>query len=108
MRIPHNKNADHAVRFKNNLTHTGDFSGQPFNLRPWRENIVRLIFGTRDRKTQLRTFQRVFVLLPTGNGKTELYAAILLFCLFTFPPGQQIYSAALDVEQASLIFKAAR
>ena len=32
----------------------------------WQENIVRLIFGTRDRRTQLRTFQRVFILLPTG------------------------------------------
>ena len=108
VRTPRNKYADHAVAFINNLTHTGDYSGEPFQLRPWEERIVRLIFGTRDRQKQQRLFQRVFLLLPTGNGKTELCAAILLYCLFTWGAGQQIYSAALDVGQASLIFQAAR
>lgn len=106
-RIPRNKYADHAVQFIDNLSHTGDYSGEPFRLRKWQENIVRLLFGKRDKKKE-RLIQRAFLLLPRGNGKTELCAAIALYCLFTFPPGQQIVSAGSDREQAARIFDAAR
>lgn len=107
VRLPRNKAADHAVAFINNLSHTGDFSGQPFRLRRWQEQIVRRIFGTLDKNRQ-RQIQRVFLLLPRGGGKTELCAAIALLCLFCFPPGQQILSAGSDREQAARIFDAAR
>lgn len=106
MRIPRNKYADHAVAFINNLSLTGDYSGEPFKLRKWQEQIVRLIFGQRH--SSKRLIEHAFLMLPTGQGKTELCAAIALYCLMTFSRGQEIYSAAADRGQAALIFNAAR
>jgi len=106
MRVPKNKSANHSVNFINCLSHTGDYSGQPFQLRRWQESIIRQIFGTL--KDGKRKYRRVFLFLPRGNGKTELCAAIALYCLITFPPGQQIFSCGSDREQAARIFDAAR
>lgn len=106
MEIPKNKYAEHAVKFVNNMTHTGDHSGDPFCLRDWQEDIVRLLFGQRG--GDKRIIENAFLFLPSGSGKTELCAAIALYCLLTFPPGQEVYSAAVDSGQAGLIFNAAR
>ena len=39
--------ADRAVAFINALKHTkGEWHGQPFNLLPWQETIIRDVFGT--------------------------------------------------------------
>ena len=39
--------AQQAVRFINSLKHgIGEFHGQPFELFPWQDKIVRDIFGT--------------------------------------------------------------
>lgn len=99
---------ERAVRFINNLTHTsGEFGGQPFNLRPWQEAIIRKIFGTTrpDGKRQYRT---VYIELPRKNGKSELCAAIALYMLMGDGEiGAQVYSAASNQEQASLVFDVA-
>jgi phage terminase large subunit-like protein len=93
-----------AVRFINELKHTGDFTGQPFKLRGWQEDIVRAIFDD-DGKARYRT---VFIALPRKQGKTELTAAILLFLMFgSGKKAQRIYSASGDLSQAALIFGAA-
>ena len=98
---------DRAVQFINNLTHTGDFGGEPFRLRPWQEKPTREIFGTI-RPDGLRQYRRVFMALPRKQGKTELTAAYLLFLLMgTGKTSQTIYSASGDKAQASLIFRAA-
>jgi phage terminase large subunit-like protein len=102
-----NRPGEQAIRFINRLTHTGDFSGQPFALRPWQESIVRKLFGTL-RADGLRQYRRAFLALPRKQGKTELAAAILLFVLLgTGRRGQHLYSASGDHAQASLIFRAA-
>lgn len=98
---------ERAVRFINNLTHTGDFSGQPFRLRGWQEDIVRRLFGTLAPDGS-RRYRRLFLALPRKQGKTELAAAILVYLLLgTGRRGQQLYSASGDREQASLIHRAA-
>jgi phage terminase large subunit-like protein len=98
---------ERAVRFIGNLTHTGDFSGEPFKLRPWQEKPVRQIFGTI-RPDGLRQYRRVFMALPRKQGKTELAAAMLLYLLLgQGKTGQSIYSASGDRAQAALIFRAA-
>lgn len=106
MRTPRNKYANHAVDFINNLSLTGDYSGEPFILRKWQEQIIRLIFGQQHQNKRL--IEHVFLMLPTSNGKTELCAAVAIYCLLTFPPGQEIYSAGCDSNQAALIFNSAR
>jgi len=98
--------ADLAVRLINELTHTGDYSGQPFRLRRWQEAIVRRIFEV-DRHGRMR-HTRVFIALPRKQGKTELIAAILLVLLAALGRrGQEIYSASGDREQAGRLYKAA-
>lgn len=102
--------ADRAVAFINNLTHTKGqrWAGKPFNLRPWQEQeIVRPLFGTL-REDGLRQYRTCFVMLPRKNGKSELAAAIALYCLIgENEPGGEIYSAAADRDQASIVFNVA-
>ena len=39
--------AVHAVQFINCLKHTkGRWRGEPFNLLPWQDKIIRDVFGT--------------------------------------------------------------
>jgi phage terminase large subunit-like protein len=94
-----------AIRFINNLTHTkGEWAGQPFNLRPWQVDILDKLFGTLlpDGRRRYRT---CYVEIPRKNGKTELAAAIALYMLLADEePGAEVYSAAVDREQASLVF----
>jgi phage terminase large subunit-like protein len=96
-----------AVRFFNNLTHTGDYSGETFNLRPWQEEPIKQLFGTL-RPDGTRQFRKTFWGLPRKQGKTELVAAGGLFLLLgQGRKEQRIYTASGDVEQAALIFRAA-
>jgi len=99
---------DRAVRFINRLTHTkGKWARQPFRLRPWQEPIVRKLFGTVN-DDGLRQYRTSFVFFPRKNGKTELAASIALYSLLSAPEaGGEIYSAACDREQASLVFNVA-
>jgi phage terminase large subunit-like protein len=99
--------ADRAVRLINQLPHTkGPFAGQPFNLRPWQERIIRQLFTTRaDGRRQYRT---CLLMLPRKNGKSELCAALAIyFLLFDGEIGGEIYSAAADKDQAALVFNVA-
>jgi phage terminase large subunit-like protein len=95
-----------AVRLINNLTHTsGPFALQPFNLRPWQQRVIRQLFKTR--KDGLRVYRTCLLMLPRKNGKTELAAAIALYCLlFDGEIGGEIYCAAADLEQAAKVFDA--
>jgi phage terminase large subunit-like protein len=99
---------ERAVRFLNNLTHTGDYSGQPFRLRPWQEEPIRKVFGTL-RADGTRQYRRVFEALPRKQGKTEKVAGTALYLLLgKGQRNEQIYTAAGDTKQAGLIFRAAR
>jgi phage terminase large subunit-like protein len=93
-----------AVRLINQLTHTaGPFARQPFALRRWQRTILRRLFSTR--KDGLRIYRTCLLMLPRKNGKTELAAAIAIYCLlFDHEIGGEIYCAAADKEQASKVF----
>lgn len=98
-----------AVRLINNLTHTDglrEFAGKPFNLRPWQEDIIRKLFTTKP--DGLRQYRTCLLMLPRKNGKSELAAALAIyFLLFDGELGAQVYSAASDKDQASLVFNVA-
>ncbi len=107
---PRNAHADRAVRFINNLTHTkGKWAGQSFNLRPWQEHrIIRPLFGTLNSDSGLRQYRTCFIMLPRKSGKSEIAAAVALYCLLGEGEiGGEIYSCAADREQASLVFNVA-
>lgn len=98
--------ASRAVRVINNLTHTQTpWAGQSFHLRPWQEKILRQLFKTR--RDGLRQYRTCLLMLPRKNGKTELAAAIAIYCLlFDGEQGGEIYCAAADREQAAKVFDA--
>jgi phage terminase large subunit-like protein len=99
--------ARRAIRLINNLTHTkGTFAGQPFNLRPWQRRILEQLFTTG--ADGRRRYRQCLLMLPRKNGKTELAAALAIyFLLFDGEMGAEVYSAAADKEQASLVFHVA-
>lgn len=79
-----------------------------FQLDPWQERIVRRIYGPRDQHGN-RIIKTVVLLLPRGNRKTSLAAALSL--LHTIGPerrpGGEAIFAASDRTQAGLGFKEA-
>jgi phage terminase large subunit-like protein len=101
--------ADRAVAFIQNLKHTkGKWAGKQFILFPWQEQIVRDIFGIVDSMGK-RQFRTAFVEIPKKNGKSELAAAIALYLLYADnEPSAEVYGAACDRSQASIVFDVAK
>jgi phage terminase large subunit-like protein len=99
---------DRAVAFINLLQHTkGVHAGESFNLRPWQEKrIIRPLFKVR--RDGLRQYRTCLCMLPRKNGKTEIAAAIAVYGLLGDGElGGEIYSAAADRDQATLVFNVA-
>ena len=101
--------ADRAVRFIENLCHTkGRWAGKPFWLLPWQEQIIRDIFGVV-KEDDTRQFRTAYVEIPKKNGKSELAAAIALYLLYADnEPSAEVYGAAADRQQASIVFDVAK
>lgn len=101
--------ADRAVTFIENLCHTkGKWAGKRFWLLPWQEQLIRDIFGIvkTDGNRQFRT---AFVEICKKVGKSELAAAIALYLLYADnEPSAEVYGAAADRQQASIVFDVAR
>ena len=101
--------ADRAVRFIENLKHTkGGWAGKRFWLLPWQEQIIRDVFGIVDAHGN-RQFRTAYVEIPKKNGKSELAAAVALYLLYADnEPSAEVYGAAADRQQASIVFDVAR
>ena len=84
---------------------TGHTAGEPFTLELWQQAILANLFGWV-RPDGTRRYREAFILVPKKNGKTPLAAGIALYLLFAEEEqGSQIYSAAADRDQASLIYR---
>nr|WP_024281230.1 terminase TerL endonuclease subunit [Xanthobacter sp. 126] len=95
---------DRAVRFLRALKHPKNPApGQPFQLDFWQERIVRRIYGPRHPDGS-RIVKTVVLLLPRGNRKTSLAAALALLHALgpERVPGGEVISAAADRKQARL------
>jgi len=101
--------ADYAVQFIECLCHTkGRWEGEPFELLPWQETIIRDLFGIV-KKNGKRQFTTAYIEIPKKNGKSELAAAIALYLLFgDGEPSAEVYGAAADRQQASIVFDVAK
>ena len=101
--------ADRAVTFIQNLCHTkGKWAGQKFILLPWQEQIVRDIFGIV-KEDGNRQFLTAYIEIPKKNGKSELAAAIALYLLYADNEASaEVYGAACDRNQASIVFDVAK
>lgn len=104
--------ANLAVFFiENYLYHIkGKFAGKKFKLQEWQKNdIIKPLFGWKRKVDNTRKYRTAYIFLPRKNGKSTLVAAIVLLILLTDKElGAEIYSAAADAKQASIIFNVAK
>ena len=100
--------ADRAVKFIEMLKHTkGQWRGQNFILLPWQETIIRDLFGVV-KEDGTRQFRTAYIEIPKKNGKSELAAAVALYMLFADGEASpEVYGAAADRQQASIVFDVA-
>lgn len=75
--------------------------GGPMVLRDWQVDMLRPILDPDVRPSIAG------IMLPRGNGKTSLMAALALYELFEGPDGNQIPVVAVDERQSGLTLKAA-
>lgn len=101
--------ADRAVKFIEQLRHTkGKWAGKRFWLMPWQEQIVRDLFGVV-KENGMRQFRTAYIEIGKKNGKSELAAAVALYLLYAdHEPSAEVYGAAADRQQASIVFDVAR
>ena len=101
--------ADRAIAFfPEVLVHVkGRWAGQPFELLPWEQEVIGQIFGWK-REDGTRRYRVAYISVPRKNGKSTLAAgvALLLVCA-DGELGAEVYSAAADRLQASIVFKLA-
>ncbi|ATU92006.1 terminase large subunit [Phyllobacterium zundukense] len=100
---------ERAVEFLRRLKHPNSTASKSaFQLYPWQERIVRAIYGPRHPDGR-RIVTKVFFMIPRGNRKTSLAAALSLLHTIGpehIPAGQVIF-AANDREQAGVGFNEA-
>lgn len=100
---------ERAVKFLRLLKHPKNPArGHPFQLDDWQERIVRRIYGPRHTDGR-RIVETALLLVPRGNRKTSLSAALAL--LHTIgperSPGGEALFAAADKKQAAIGFREA-
>ena len=101
--------ADRAVRFIEMLPHTkAEWEGKRFWLLPWQTRIIRDVFGVV-KEDGTRQFRTVYIEIPKKQGKSELAAAIALYLLYADnEPSAEVFSAAADRQQASIVMDVAK
>lgn len=86
----------------------GEWAGKEFELEDWQCFIIWNVFGWKT-KDGRRRFSEAGVEVARKNGKTTFAAGIALYMLeLDGEPGAEIYSAAVDKDQASVCWDAAK
>lgn len=95
--------------FERFLRHSkGEFAGRKFELLDWQwDRLVAPAFGWR-MPDGTRRFRRIGCGVPKKNGKSTLLSGVGLYLtLADGEPGAEVYTAAADRKQASIIFNEA-
>lgn len=98
--------ADHAIAFFPEFLRLaeGEHEGLPFVLEPWQQFVVGSIFGWLG-PDGFRRFRTAYLEIGKGNGKTPMAAGVGLYGLTSDDEASaEIYAAAVQLEQASIMF----
>lgn len=99
--------AERVIRFfEKYLRHSkGKWGGKPFRLLDWQKyELLGPLFGWK-RPDGTRRFRIGYIEIPKKNGKSTISSGITLYLLMADgEPGAEVYSAAADRDQASIIF----
>lgn len=86
----------------------GEWAGQTIHLESWEWFVVLSLFCIKRKKNKKRKYRYGDVYVPRKNGKTTLAAVIaLILLLIDGEPAAEVYSFAVDKEQAKICFDAA-
>lgn len=89
--------------FSENLRHSkGRFSNEPFILQPWQIDFLSRLYGWKT-PDGFRRFREAYLEIPKKNGKSTLLSGICLWGLYD-DPGAEVYTGAVDREQAGIVF----
>ena len=102
-----NKRVKDIIRFIEQLTvPSGKGEGQPFRMRKFQRAFIRDVYGPVDADGN-RVVRRAILSLGRKNGKTAMIATLALVHLVgpEATTNGEIYSAANDRDQASIVFK---
>ena len=95
----------HAVRFIGMLRHfSGVANDKPFKLEDWQLFIVANVVGWYWKGTGKRRFNEAYVSIARKNGKTALFAALMIyFLLADGEPDATVLISANSREQATRV-----
>jgi phage terminase large subunit-like protein len=102
--------AEHALEFFGGwLRHSkGRFAGQPFNLLDWQGELIAELFGWLRVSDDTRRYRVAYISTAKKSGKSTLLAGMGLYLLaMDGENGAEVYGAAADREQASVVFREA-
>lgn len=86
----------------------GRWAGKPFILLRWQRDLIVTLYGWL-RPDGTRRFRSAYVEVPKKNGKSALVAALVVYHLVADnEQGPEVYIAAVDRKQASIIYEEAR
>lgn len=104
------EHADRACNFfRRVLRHSkGEWAGQPFDLLPWeRDRIIRPLFGMLN-ASGYRQYRTVYCEIPRKAGKSSLAAGVALYLTTADgEAGAEVYGAASDRDQATIVYNEA-
>ena len=98
-----------ALSFFSLLKHyQGEWAGKELVLEGWQCFVIGSLFGWK-KAGGVRRFNTAYVEVARKNGKTLLAAGIGLYLMYLDgEQGAQVYSAAVDKEQAKVCWEAAK
>ncbi|RTL42759.1 MAG: terminase large subunit [Candidatus Melainabacteria bacterium] len=102
--------ADRVIRFAHSYARhqKGEWAGQLIRLDQWEIDILRKLFGWKKKSDGTRRYKTLYLEVPRKNGKSLIGAVIALYMLISDgEPGAEVYSAATDRKQASIVFDVA-
>jgi len=89
----------------------GELEGEPIILEPWQAFIIVQVFGffKRNRKRKwVRRFRWIYIEVARKNGKSTLISGIALYMLAVDGEGgAEVWCAAVDKDQAKIVWDAA-
>lgn len=87
----------------------GDHAGELVKLELFQKAFVQNLFGWLEKKTNLRRFREYFFEVARKHGKSFLSGCIAVYMLTADgEQGAEIYSAATKLDQAKIIYNAAK
>lgn len=102
---------NHAIEFIETFCkhYQGEHAGELVKLELFQKAFVQTLFGWLEKETDYRRFREYFFEVPRKHGKSFLSACIAVYMLVADgEDGAEIYSAATKLDQAKIIYNAAK